>query len=106
MNGDVPGFDLPWHAQVYALARACEAAGMFTSVDWSDALGAALADAREAGGAVDGGAGYWAAWQAALEGLIAARSDVSDDDLSQTAEAWRAAYLSTPHGAPVRISDR
>lgn len=99
----LPAFEKPWHAQVYALKEACLARGMFTGPEWSEALGAALGAARRAG-PVDGGDGFWLAWQDALEGLVAASGAAPRHDVTQTAEAWRSAYLATPHGAPVRLA--
>ncbi len=98
-----PAFERPWHAQVYALKEACLEQSLFTPGDWSAALGAALDRAR-AQGPVDGGEPFWLAWQDALETLVAGAGAADRSAVDQTAEAWRAAYLSTPHGAPVRLS--
>ncbi|KNG92879.1 nitrile hydratase accessory protein [Pseudaestuariivita atlantica] len=97
-----PGFDAPWQAQLYAVTRALEGEGLFTAAEWSDALGAALDEAR-ADGPVDGGPGYWLAWMAALEGLLRQRSGIEAAEIAEKVTAWRAAYLSTPHGQPVRL---
>lgn len=100
---DIPGFDAPWQAQLYALTQGVQAQGLFSAVEWSDALGAAL-DAARVHGPVDGGDGFWGAWQSALESLVAARSDVTAKSVDTGAEAWRDAFLNTPHGSPVRLS--
>lgn len=98
----IPGFELPWHAQAFALKSALETQGLFSAQEWSQALGAALA-ARRSDGPVDGGAGYWAAWQDALEALVAAKAGLDAASLDQVTEGWRHAYLATPHGQPVRL---
>ncbi|MGR3501514.1 nitrile hydratase accessory protein [Pseudaestuariivita sp.] len=102
MTDDVPGFDAPWQAQLYAVTQGLMARGVFDAATWSEALGAALEEAR-AHGPVDGGPQFWEAWQHALETLVTARTDVTGGELDQTAEAWRTAYLGTPHGMPVRL---
>ncbi len=93
-------FAEPWHAQVLAIANGLTVAGLFSRDDWAAALGAALR-AAEAGGAPDTDATYYAAALAALEGLVAARDPATGGALSPRIEAWRQAYLHTPHGKPV-----
>ena len=102
-HDDEPAFDEPWQAQVLALAFALTKVGVFTAVQWSDALGAELRSAVERG-APDDQTTYYAAALAALEGLIAADGRVSPDGLSSRTEQWRRAYLNTPHGNPVKLS--
>lgn len=98
-----PAFDEPWQAQVLALAFALSQEGVFTPVQWSDALGAEL---RRSGrrGEPDDQTTYYAAALAALEGLIAADGRVSPVGFSSRIEQWRRAYLNTPHGKPVELS--
>ncbi len=98
-----PAFDDPWQAQVLALAFALSKVGVFTPVEWSDALGAEL---RRAGarGEPDDHSTYYAAALAALESLIAADGRITASSLSTRIEQWRRAYLNTPHGQPVELS--
>src|SRR5262249_46189552 len=65
---DEPAFDEPWQAQILALAFTLTQAGLFTPVDWSDALGAELRSATERG-EPDDHTTYYAAALAALEHL-------------------------------------
>ncbi len=102
-HDDEPAFDEPWQAQVLALAFALTKVGVFTAVQWSDALGAELRGAAERGDP-DDQTTYYAAALAALEGLIAADGRVSPDGLSSRTEQWRRAYLNTRHGNPVKLS--
>jgi nitrile hydratase accessory protein len=97
-----PAFDEPWQAQVLALAFALSNVGVFTPVQWSDALGREL---RHAGrhGDPDDQTTYYAAALTALEGLIAADGRITPDGLSSRIEKWRCAYLNTPHGKPVEL---
>ena len=96
-------FAEPWHAQVLAIANGLAEAGLFSRGDWAAALGAALRRA-EAAGEPDNDATYYAAALAALEGLVAERSPEAGGSLEGRVEAWRRAYLRTPHGKPVELS--
>lgn len=100
---DEPVFDEPWQAQVLALAFALVKVGIFTAVEWSDALGAELRRAADRG-EPDDQTTYYAAALSALEGLIAADGRVTTDGLAARIEQWRRAYLNTPHGQPVELS--
>ena len=95
-------FDEPWHAQLFALTVALSEAGHFTWPVWTEALGAALAR-RGADRALDGGEDYYAAWLEALEDLLARTGLVAPAALLEMRQAWERAYLTTPHGRPVRL---
>lgn len=86
-------FDAPWQAQAFAMTVALHRAGLFTWSEWTRALGAELA----------GGAAYWDAWLAALEGLAADRTGVAPAALHALADRWQAAALATPHGQVVTL---
>jgi len=97
-----PVFEAPWHAQAFALAVSLEARGAFTWPEWTRIFGVVLAEhglTRE----LDGGDDYFNAWVAALERICAEKGIAGAEDLRALRDAWEAAYLSTPHGAPVRI---
>jgi nitrile hydratase accessory protein len=98
-----PAFNEPWQAQVLALAFALAKVGVFTPVEWSDALGTELRRAADQG-ETDDQTTYYAAALAALEGLIVADGRVTTDGLAERIEQWRHAYLNTPHGNPVNLS--
>jgi nitrile hydratase accessory protein len=93
-----PVFQEAWHAQTLAAAHALEQAGSFTKSEWAKALGASLRRA-EAAGAPDTEETYYLAALEALECL----APMTDDDLVARKKAWKAAYLSTPHGQPVTL---
>lgn len=98
-----PVFEEPWHAQVFALTVSLNEAGHFKWPDWAARFSTVLAEhglSKE----LNGGSDYFTAWLAALEGLLA---DIDLADPAQVEEfraAWAAAYMSTPHGAPVKLS--
>ncbi|KHQ54349.1 nitrile hydratase accessory protein [Mameliella alba] len=98
-----PVFGAPWHAQAFALAVSLEAGGAFTWPEWTQVFGAVLAEHGLSKG-LDGGDDYFIAWVAALERICTERGIAGAKDLSALRDAWENAYLTTPHGEPVRIA--
>ena len=99
-----PVFAEPWHAQLFALTVHLNETGRFAWPDWAARFGATLARhglSRE----LDGGDDYFKAWLETLEGLLAEDDSAGAKDAAELTEAWRAAYLRTPHGAPVKLAD-
>jgi nitrile hydratase accessory protein len=94
-------FAEPWQAEVLAIAYTLSTRGVFTPGRWSAALGAELRR-REAAGAPDTMATYYEAALTALETLAAA-AGIGAGTLDARVEAWRDAYLATPHGQPVEL---
>ena len=102
MSRPDPVFEAPWHAQVFALTVHLNEAGHFTWPDWAARFGATLKRnglARE----LNGGEDYFAAWLDTLEVYLADLGLAQKGDVEQMRQAWERAYLSTPHGAPVRL---
>ena len=95
-------FDEPWQAEALAIADTLMQNGMFSASAWSDALGAALAQAEYSGAADDQGT-YYQCVLSALEGLVAEYSEIDQQAMAGKREDWERAYLSTPHGQPVRL---
>jgi nitrile hydratase accessory protein len=104
VDGD-PVFDEAWQAEALAIADTLVQNGMFSARAWSQALGEALREA-EAGGAVDDQATYYQCVLTALENLIAGYSDIDRHAMAAKREDWEQAYLSTPHGQPVKLDRR
>lgn len=101
---DAVRFDDPWHAQVFALTVALSEAGHFSWAEWTQAFGASL-KGQAAAGALDGGDDYFTAWLETLERLLAGRDLVGSAEAAAMRDAWERAYLATPHGQSVRLSD-
>ena len=97
-----PIFAKPWQAQAFALAVDLARAGRFAWPEWAATLGAVLAEAA-ARGEPDDGSRYWDHWLIALERLVVAKGLGTAADLDGLTEAWRDAYLTTPHGRPVAL---
>ena len=102
-DADGPVFREPWEATAFALTLRLHAAGHFTWAEWAQTLSAEI-KAAQAAGDPDLGDTYYRHWLAALERLAAAKGLADADSLAQRKDAWRAAYLATPHGQPVRLA--
>lgn len=91
-----PVFAEPWQAQAFALTLSLHELGAFTWSEWAQALSEELAADPH-----DDGARYYHHWVAALERLVTGRALAGPAELADRTEAWREAYLHTPHGQPV-----
>ena len=100
-DGD-PVFDEPWQAQALAMADSLVQNEMFGADAWSDALGQALKIAAASGNA-DTQDTYYACVLLALEKLVANHSVIDQKAMIGKRKNWEEAYLSTPHGQPVRL---
>ena len=98
-----PVFDEPWQAQALALAFNLIDQGVFSNAQWSEKLGAELARAQ-ARGDLDDSQTYYRSVLIALENLLASSGRIPTETLTARTEAWRRAYLNTPHGHPVELS--
>ena len=99
-DGD-PTFEEAWQAQSLAIADTLVNAGVLTAKDWAEALGFELRSASPQG--ADNLDTYYLAVLTAAENLLQHMDLVSRDELNARVEAWRQAYLNTPHGKPVEL---
>jgi len=97
-----PAFDEPWQAEALAIADTLVQSGLFSARAWSNALGLALKQA-ESRGDKDTQETYYHCVLTALETLVANYSDINQEAMAGKRKDWEAAYLSTPHGKPVRL---
>lgn len=96
-----PTFTVPWHAEALGIANVLIESGMFSLNEWAEALGEEIRGRR---GEPDTEETYYRAVLAALEQLVAAKSPATGESLAERVEAWRRAYLNTPHGKPVTLA--
>lgn len=90
-----PIFAEAWQARAFALAIKLGEHGHFSSSEWSAALSGQVAG--------DDGSRYYEHWLAALEKLVVDKGLADRNALEARKEAWRDAYLHTPHGQPVSL---
>jgi nitrile hydratase accessory protein len=103
-NDDGPAFDEPWQAQVIGIADRLVHAGVLSSQDWAEGLGRQLRNAKESG-APDNKSTYYCAVLTTLEDLLGGSGAIGRDELDARVQSWREAYLATPHGRPVELSE-
>lgn len=99
-----PVFSEPWHAQVFALTVHLNETGRLDWSDWATAFSETL---RRNGldRDLDGGDDYFHAWVETLEFFLVGQGIADFDEISRLKTAWEKAYLSTPHGAPIRLAE-
>ena len=97
-----PVFAEPWEAHAFAIAVKLSEKGLFKWSEWSDALAEEIKEAKEQGNP-DFGNTYYQFWLSALETILLKNNILKKSDLKSMMEQWRRAYLSTPHGNPVKL---
>lgn len=101
---DAPeGFDAPWQAEAYGISQALIEAGHISAEQWTKAMSRALRQKLHDEGLPDNAETYSVALVEALSEVTSAIGIVSTKELEQRSEAWRSAYLRTPHGRPVKL---
>lgn len=97
-----PVFGVPWQAQAFAMVLSLTDQGAFTWAEWSEALGAVIADAQRYGDH-DTGETYYLHWLGALERIVADKKLATRSDLTRYHDAWAVATARTPHGSPIEL---
>ena len=97
-----PVFAEPWEAHAFAIAVKLSENGLLKWSQWSDALAEEIKKAKEKG-LPDFGNTYYQFWLSALETILLDKNILKKSDLKSRMEQWRRAYLSTPHGNPVKL---
>jgi len=100
-----PAFSEAWQAEALALADTLVQNGLFSASAWSTALGEALQQAADSG-AADDQETYYRCVLSALEGLIDRHSEIDQQAMAGKRRDWEEAYLSTPHGQPVKLKTK
>lgn len=107
-----PVFANPWQAQIFALVVGLHQRGCFSWGEWTETLSAEIAAARDNGEndsidskkeEADPGDSYYRMWVITLERILTSKTIVYSDDIQNRVNAWRNAYLNTPHGNPVTL---
>jgi nitrile hydratase accessory protein len=96
---DEPVFREPWEAQAFAMTVLLHQRGVFTWVEWAQALSAQIA--ADQGPLPE--TPYYQYWLAALETLVACKGLSSPDELTRYQRAWEHAAHRTPHGMSIDL---
>ncbi len=99
-DNDGPVFREPWEAQAFAMAVSLNTSGLFTWTQWTETIGTLIA-ADERPDAT--GERYYEYWLSALEQLVAAKTQISLDQLTTRKCAWDRAARATPHGEVIEL---
>ena len=97
-----PVFAEPWEAHAFAIAVKLSEKGLFKWSEWTNTLAEEIKEAKEQGNP-DFGNTYYKFWLSALETILLEKNILKKSDLKSMMEQWRHAYLSTPHGNPVKL---
>lgn len=97
-----PVFGQPWHAQLFAVTVYLNESGHFAWPDWAKRFSETLAR-HGLDRDLDGGDDYFNAWLETLEDFLAENDTVTPSEARELKDAWANAYLTTPHGDPVRL---
>ena len=97
-----PVFDEQWQAQALAMADLLIQSEQVSANQWSQTLGKHLNVLQT--GQADNQLSYYQAVLNALEELIQQNKLLTNKQIGNREQAWKKAYLSTPHGQPVELS--
>ena len=97
-----PVFAEPWEAHAFAIAVKLSEKGLFKWSEWTNSLAKEIKEAKEQGNP-DFDNTYYKFWLSALETMLLEKNILKKSDLKSMMEQWRHAYLSTPHGNPVKL---
>jgi len=103
-DGD-PVFDEAWQAQALAMADSLVKSGLFSAIDWSNALGQSLKESENRAD-IDSQQTYYQSVLKTLEKLIADHSEINAALMDSKRQDWEKAYLETPHGQPVTLDEK
>jgi nitrile hydratase accessory protein len=97
----IPVFAAPWEASAFAMVLALYRTGRFEWREWVELLSAEIAAAEPD----PTGALYYERWTRALEKLLGRLGLLTEEAIGARSQAWRAAYLATPHGYEVLLGN-
>ena len=103
-DSEGPVFRAPWEAQAFGMVVALHGQGAFSWGEWAEQLSKEIQRAQQAGDP-DLGDTYYSHWLSALEQLLLNKQVTSEPEVTARVDKWRRAYLATPHGQPIELSN-
>jgi len=103
-DNEGPVFKAPWEAQAFGMVVALHQQGAFSWDEWATQLSLEIARAQQQGDP-DLGDTYYSHWLQALEQLLLSKQVTSEPEVVARVDKWRRAYLATPHGEPIELSN-
>ena len=97
-------FHKPWHAQIFALTVHLNEQGHFDWKDWSKVFSDALSS-KGSKDLIINDDDYYLIWLRTLEKFLGETVEIQSDEITQYFQDWRAAFLNTPHGQPVKLEN-
>ena len=119
-------FEVPWHAEVFALAVHLSEKGHFGWTEWTSRLGKNLRYTKQnertkfkenqiisncndsildnsVKHGLNGSGDYYQVWLQTLIELMLDKGICDTESLNSLKEQWAEAYVQTPHGEPVNL---
>lgn len=103
-GGDGPAFDSPWQAQAFSLVVHLHRDGLFRWQDWVVIFSTVIKEAPATADESINDA-YYRQWLMATERLVQTLGLATAAAIAERTEQWRQAYLNTPHGQAVALSN-
>ena len=101
-NFEFKSFEKPWHGQIFAITISLSENKVFEWREFSKALSEQIKmDKTEK---KNGSDDYFFSWTKALENLMIKKNFVDQPNLNIIKQKWKDAFLTTPHGHPVKIN--
>ena len=101
---DSASFEHPWQAQVFSLIVYLHQAGQFSWKAWVDVFSDEIkASPMQEGESINDA--YYRQWVSAAEKMLLSLELTGKDDIALRTDEWRQAYLNTPHGMPVVLTN-
>ena len=95
-------FDEPWHAELFAVTVHLSEQNLFSWAEWTDAIGEQINKVKLTR-SIDGSNDYYKIWLQALIELISTKGITEAEAISDLQNRWANAYITTPHGKPVKL---
>ena len=96
-KAEIPVFEAPWEASLFALALQLSENGLFDWTEWTVTLGEEIRDSG------DDVSQYYLCWCNALQRILIGSKILSHEEIEIRISEWHDAYLNTPHGKPIKL---